>query len=156
MTPSGGRNKSPRRRRGGPGTVPIKIGRLVLAGIFATAGVGKVLEPQTTTKMVKDFGVPERAVSPVVKLLPCIELTAACCLLMKNLSRLGSWLALFLLSSFSIAAVFAQIHGKAPQCACFGSRFSVPIGAPFYVRNTLLAALALTTGLLEEPDVAAD
>jgi thiol-disulfide isomerase/thioredoxin/uncharacterized membrane protein YphA (DoxX/SURF4 family) len=116
--------------------------RVVLAGVFVTAGVGKLLDLAGSRRAVADFGVPERAATVVGALLPLAELAIAAALVLRPSARWGAVAALLLLAAFIAGIARALARGEEPDCHCFGQIHSAPAGRITLVRNGVLAACA--------------
>jgi peroxiredoxin len=120
----------------------LLIARLLLAAVFAVAGLTKLADLSGSRQAMRDFGAPAWLAAPLGLLLPLAELAAAIALI----PRVSAWwgalgaLALLLLFVAGIGASLAR--GKRPDCHCFGQLHSAPVGWPTLVRNGLLAAVA--------------
>lgn len=117
--------------------------RLVLFGIFALAGIGKLLDLKGAAKAVEDFGLPTGLAKPAAILLPLAELTIAGLLLFTSLSWYGAIGALVLLGVFIIGMAYQMAKGNAPDCHCFGQIHSEPVGKKSLLRNIIFAGLAV-------------
>ena len=123
--------------------IALLVIRIVLFGILAVAGIGKLLDLEGSEKAVKSFGVPDVLAKPVAILLPVAELMFALCLLFAGLSWIGAVGALLLLVAF-IAGMFIQmIRGNAPDCHCFGQIHSEPVGTKSLIRNFIIALMPI-------------
>src|SRR5918996_1765177 len=118
--------------------------RLVLAGVFATAGVAKLLDLTGSRRALEDFGVPGRLARPGGVLLPLFEIAIAAALLFPSSARWGAFAAAGLLGAFIVVIANALAHGRAPDCHCFGQLHSEPAGWSTLARNGVLIALAGT------------
>ena len=116
--------------------------RMVLAAMFAVAGIAKFRSIQKTKQTVKDFGLPVWAAGPVSLLLPAGELGVALLLVPVSTVLWASLASLGLLSAFSILIVINLLQGRTPQCNCFGQMSSKPIGWPTLWRNGAMGAVA--------------
>jgi uncharacterized membrane protein YphA (DoxX/SURF4 family) len=116
--------------------------RLVLAAVFATAGLAKLRDREGTRTALTGFGAPTAAIPALSLLLPLAELAVAGCLLVDPMVRTGGAGALLLLAAFSAAIAVSLAQGRTPDCHCFGRLHSAPIGAGTLVRNLVLAALS--------------
>jgi thiol-disulfide isomerase/thioredoxin/uncharacterized membrane protein YphA (DoxX/SURF4 family) len=116
--------------------------QLFLAAVFATAGVGKLLDQAGSRRALAGFGVPERAAPAAGLLLPLAELATAAALLANPSARWGAVAALALLLAFILGIARALSRGEAPDCHCFGQLHSAPAGRGTLARNAALAALA--------------
>jgi uncharacterized membrane protein YphA (DoxX/SURF4 family)/peroxiredoxin len=117
--------------------------RLVLAVVFVTAGVGKLLDLSGSRRAVSDFGVPERMARVAGTLLPIVELASGLALVFRPSARWGAVVAVLLLAAFIAGISRALARGEEPDCHCFGQIHSSPAGPLTLARNAVLAALAV-------------
>src|SRR5436190_2108854 len=117
--------------------------RLSLFGIFALAGVGKLLDRAGSEKAVKEFGVPEDLAQPVAYALPIVEITIGLFLLFASTSWLAATAGLLLLLVFIGGMIYQMAQGNAPDCHCFGQIYSEPVGKTSLIRNIGFAILSL-------------
>ena len=116
--------------------------RLTLAVVFSVAAFAKFFDPEGTRKALEGFSVPEPLRTPLVKVLPAIELVVALALLFVTSSWAGAVGAALLLIVF-LAGMFYQLAlGNAPNCHCFGQLHNEPVGASSVIRNLVLLAVA--------------
>src|SRR5262245_54919614 len=120
--------------------------RLLLALVFVIAGAAKLRTRSAFMQALTDFGVPQALVPGAALAIPLLELSTAALLIPSASARLGAVTSLVLLSVFTIAVASNLARGKKPDCGCFGSATSEPIGGITLLRNGIL--LALTTLLL--------
>jgi thiol-disulfide isomerase/thioredoxin len=120
----------------------LLIARLLLAGVFALAGLTKLADLDGSRAGVAGFGVPERLARPTGTVLPIGELVVAGLLLSTGWARWGAVGAIVLLAIFVLAISRSMIRGEAPDCHCFGRLHSEPAGWKTLVRNALLAGVA--------------
>lgn len=113
--------------------------RMLLAMVFATAGVAKLLDLPGSRNALEGFGVPGRVVPLAALLLPLAELGTALALLPAPVAQWGGLAAMLLLFAFAGGIANAMRQGAAPDCHCFGQLSSAPAG-----RSTLIRNLALT------------
>lgn len=116
--------------------------QVLLAAVFATAGIAKLRDRQGSRQALADFGLPDRLAKPGAVALPLAELVVAAGLLVAPLARWAALAALVLLLTFVAAIVRALARGQAPDCHCFGQVHSAPAGRGTLARNAALAALA--------------
>jgi thiol-disulfide isomerase/thioredoxin len=117
-------------------------GRLVLAAVFATAGVAKLADRDGARRAAIGFGAPERLAGPVAFVLPLGELAVAGAVLPAGSARWGALGALSLLGVFTAAIAVNLALGRTPDCHCFGQLHSAPAGPSVLVRNLALAGVA--------------
>ena len=67
----------------------LLVARLILAAIFAVAGIAKFYDLEGSKKAVKDFGVPEILAKPFSILLPVAEVVIAVLLIFVQTSYFG-------------------------------------------------------------------
>jgi uncharacterized membrane protein YphA (DoxX/SURF4 family)/peroxiredoxin len=118
--------------------------RVVLAGVFATAGVAKLFDLTGSRRALEDFGVPARLARPGGVLLPVAEIAIATALLFPLSARLSALAAAGLLGAFVVVIANALAHGRAPDCHCFGQLHSEPAGWTTLARNGVLIVIAAT------------
>jgi uncharacterized membrane protein YphA (DoxX/SURF4 family)/peroxiredoxin len=116
--------------------------QVLLAGVFAAAGIGKLLDRSGSRQALTEFGVPARAVPVASVLLPLAELATAVALVLHPAARWGALAALALLLAFVAGIANALARGEAPDCHCFGQLHSAPAGRGALARNSALALLA--------------
>jgi peroxiredoxin len=115
---------------------------VVLAAVFLTAGVGKLLDLQGSGEAAAGFGVPERLAPAVGVLLPVLELCIGVALLISAVAWGGALAALALLLVFAGVIARSMLRGEAPDCHCFGQIHSAPAGPATLIRNLVLAVAA--------------
>ncbi len=120
----------------------LLLARLILAGVFAVAGIAKLMDRDGARAALTGFGVPERLARPLAVSLPVVELGVALALLPLVTAFWGAIGALVLLGLFVIGIALSMARGEAPDCHCFGQLHSEPAGWRTLIRN---AALALVT-----------
>ncbi|NOT48705.1 MAG: redoxin domain-containing protein [Acidobacteria bacterium] len=123
--------------------IVLLIIRLILFGVFAVAGISKLLDPKGSAKAMREFGTPEEFSKFFAYALPFAEIVFAICLLFTSMSWLGAVGALILLLSFIGGMIWQIAQGRAPDCHCFGQIHSEPVGKKSLIRNIVFALLAL-------------
>lgn len=116
--------------------------RLLLAAIFALAGIAKFLDLKGSEKAFKDFGVPGAFALPGSIALSILEIGIAFLLLSRETAWFGAAAALFLLLLFIGQMIYQMAKGNAPDCHCFGQLHSEPVGKKSVVRNIVFAILS--------------
>jgi uncharacterized membrane protein YphA (DoxX/SURF4 family)/thiol-disulfide isomerase/thioredoxin len=117
--------------------------RFLLAVVFVTAGVGKLLDLAGSRRAMADFGVPERAARVVGLLLPLAEIVIGLGLVFRPSARVAAVAAALVLAAFILGIARALSRGEQPDCHCFGQIHSAPAGPSTLIRNGLLAAAAI-------------
>src|SRR5262245_55332459 len=120
----------------------LLIARLVLAAVFAVAGVAKLADREGSRKTLVGFGVPGALAAPAAVALPVAELAVAVLLLPARTAVWGAVGAFGLLAAFTIAIGGRLGRGRTPECHCFGALHPEPAGPQALARNGALAALA--------------
>ena len=120
----------------------LLLARLVLAAVFAVAGIAKLLDLAGSRKSLRDFGLPGALARPFGLLLPLAELICAGALLPDSSAWWGAAGVAVLLILFIAGISINLARGRKPDCHCFGQLSSKPVGAGTLVRNGLLLVLA--------------
>lgn len=120
----------------------LLVVRVLLCGIFATAGIAKLFDRHGSQQAIRSFGIPKGLVVPFALLLPVAELAIALALLPVATAWWGALGALLLLLLFLAGIAYNLVQGRTPDCHCFGQLHSAPAGWPTMLRNGLLACLA--------------
>jgi methylamine dehydrogenase accessory protein MauD len=115
---------------------------LLLALVFAAAGVAKLADLAGSRQTIADFGVPNALAGPLGVLLPIGELAVAAALVPTTTAWWGAVGALVLLALFAVAIGANLARGRKPDCRCFGQLHSVPAGWSTLARNAVLAVPA--------------
>ncbi len=116
--------------------------RMVLAVVFAVAGLAKLADPAGSRRAVREFGIPQ-PLAPLLGIsLPLGELAVSVALVVRGSARWGAVGALVLLGGFMVAIGSAIRRGRAPRCHCFGQLRSAPAGRLTLLRNSVLAGIA--------------
>lgn len=122
--------------------IVLLIIRLILFGVFAVAGISKLLDPVGSAKAMREFGTPEEFTKFFAYALPFAEIVFAVCFLFTSMSWVGAAGALILLLSFIGGMIWQIAQGRAPDCHCFGQIHSQPVGKKSLIRNIVFAILA--------------
>ncbi|HYP50259.1 MAG TPA: MauE/DoxX family redox-associated membrane protein [Pyrinomonadaceae bacterium] len=120
----------------------LLIARIILAAVFAVAGIAKLFDRAGSEKAIVDFGVPESIAKPLSVLLPLAEIATAILLLPLATAWFGAVSALALLLVFVGGIAYNFARGNTPDCHCFGQIHSEPVGWSTLIRNSILAAIA--------------
>jgi thiol-disulfide isomerase/thioredoxin len=116
--------------------------RALLAVVFLTAGVGKLLDLEGSRRAMRDFGAPERLAARAGPALPVAELAIGLALVLAPTARWAALAALLLLTAFIAGIGRALARGEQPDCHCFGQIHSAPAGRVTLARNVVLATCA--------------
>jgi len=116
--------------------------RLLLAAVFAMAGVAKLADRPGSRQAITDFGLPFSLAAPLGLLLPLAELAVAAALIPASTALYGATGALALLLLFIVGIGVNLARGRKPECHCFGQLHSAPAGWKTLARNGVLAAVA--------------
>jgi thiol-disulfide isomerase/thioredoxin len=120
----------------------VLVCSLLLAAVFAVAGMAKFSDRGGSRDAARGFGVPDSLAGAVGVGVPVAELAVAGLLLFPETRVVAGGMALLLLSAFSVAIGVAMARGRAPDCHCFGQLHSEPAGWRALVRNAVVAAVA--------------
>lgn len=134
-------------------------GRLVLGGVFAVAGLGKIADPAAGVRAVRAYELlPEGLETVVGRGLPAFELALAVALLLGLALRFSAAVAAGLLAMFTLGIASAAARGLRIDCGCFGG--GGPTENPHYageiVRDGVLFLLAVAVALIGRSRFAVD
>lgn len=121
----------------------IIMARLALVGVFATAGVAKLVDSAGFRNGLAGFGVPFGLHRPVAAALPWIELGVAVLLLLPATVWWAGLAALLCLTAFTALIGLHLAQGRRPACNCFGQASPQPISGNSLLRNGALIACSL-------------
>lgn len=116
--------------------------RLGLAAVFAVAALGKFADREASREALERFGVPLGLVGPTSLGLPATEMGVAAGLVVVASAAWSALAAAALLIVFCVAIVRLLGRGEAPDCHCFGTVSSAPVGRGTLARNLVLLGLA--------------
>ena len=116
--------------------------RVLLASVFAVAGLAKLVDQAGSRQSPVDFGVPPGLAAPLARCLPLIELAVAIAVLPRGTAWWGAVGSLALVLLFVAAIGLNLARGRAPRCRCFGQLTAGPVGRSTIVRNLGLGAVA--------------
>lgn len=116
--------------------------RLILAAVFAVAGVAKLIDLRGSRQAMAGFGLPESLAAPAGLALPLVELAIGAALIPGRTAWAASLAASALLLLFIAGIGVNLIRGRRPDCHCFGQLHSEPIGSGTIARNLVLLAIA--------------
>jgi hypothetical protein len=124
-------------------TVALVAARVLLAAVFAVAGVAKLTAVGRTAARVRLFGIPEAWARPLAVTIPVVELAIVGLVVPNATARIGGGLAAVVLLVFSGAIARLLVRGEAPDCHCFGALHSSRVGPGMLVRNLCLGACGI-------------
>ena len=120
----------------------LLVARILLAVVFAVAGLTKLADRAGSQRALGGFGVPAALAAPLGVLLPLAELAVAVALIPVAWAWWGALGALALLLLFVAGIGAALARGRRPDCHCFGQLHSAPAGWSTLARNAALAGVA--------------
>lgn len=129
----------------------LTLCRLVIAVVFAYAGVLKAIHPGQLFTDIQHYQlVSDRAAWLTAGFLPYLEIFAGCALLVPQSEEAARWILLGLTLAFIGALISAWARGLNINCGCFGYRSAAK---PNYVwwltRDVALIALLTATSVCE-------
>jgi len=122
---------------------------LVLAILFAWAGVAKLADRGRTTRTFAAFGLPAPKILGTA--VPVVELVLAAGLVI--VPAVAAYAALGMLAAFTTFLVRAVRAGVDVGCGCFGSARDEPVSTVEVLRNALLACAAVVASFSTGPVV---
>jgi peroxiredoxin len=117
--------------------------RLILALVFAAAGVAKLWDRPGSKSALEEFGVGPKVADKGSVALPLSELAIAVGLLVPGTAWWSALAATGLLAAFIAAIAVNVLRGQEPECHCFGQLHSSPAGWRTLARNTVLLVLSV-------------
>jgi uncharacterized membrane protein YphA (DoxX/SURF4 family)/peroxiredoxin len=136
-------------------TTAVLAIRILLAAVFAVAGIAKLRDLDGSRTAMRDFGVPARFAGTAGVLLPLAEIAVAIALVPTITARWAAVVGLLLLLAFILGIANALRRGESPDCHCFGQLHSAPAGPSTLARNGALALLAIVV-VAKAPGAAID
>jgi peroxiredoxin len=122
--------------------VVLLLARVGLAAVFAAAALGKLADRDGVRLALERFGVPARLLATIGVALPVVELLVAGGLMFVASAAWAAVGAVALLLVFCVAIVRLLARGETPNCHCFGSVGSAPVGRRTLARDLVLVAVA--------------
>jgi peroxiredoxin len=122
-------------------SVALLAARLLLAAVFAVAGLGKLARREQTKATLGKFGVAPGSRPGLAIALPLGELAVAVGLVATATAPWAGLAALLLLSAFTIGVLRVLRGGEEVDCNCFGSLAPSRISRWTLARNLALMAL---------------
>jgi uncharacterized membrane protein YphA (DoxX/SURF4 family) len=120
LTEAAGAEPVDRERVGTWGWVALAA-RLVLAGVWAWAGLAKMADADAARRAVRAYELfPEMFVKPIAWGLPFVELALALLLLVGFACRPSGWVSAVLFVAFITMIGSAWGRGLSIDCGCFG------------------------------------
>ena len=116
--------------------------RLLLAAVFASAAVSKLVDPSATAAALAEFRVPRALVRFGTRALPLVELAIAIALIPMATATWAAIAAAVLLAAFSSGVAGVLTRGERVDCNCFGAIRSGPVSRWTLLRDFVLLALA--------------
>jgi uncharacterized membrane protein YphA (DoxX/SURF4 family) len=117
--------------------------RLVLALVFAVAGIAKLMDRDGARRTAAGLGVPVEVVPAVALAVSVLEIAIAVVLLFDRPAAAAALAAAALLAVFFVALGTQLARGVRVPCACFGRMTTAPAGYPALARNAALIAAAV-------------
>lgn len=126
--------------------------RLILALIFAAAGIPKIMDPAAFAQSVAGYQiVPDTLVRFTALTLPWLELLLAVLLVCRVCIAPALLLTNILFVVFLAALGSAHLRGLNVDCGCFGS--SIPANMTWYlIRDAVFLALGLAAAWLHHKE----
>ena len=116
--------------------------RLLLAAVFAIAGIAKFRQRAVFQQTLIAFAAPAALTPALAIALPSLELILAAALLPTRTAPFAALGALLLLVLFTLVIARTLLRGAKPACQCFGALSAEPIGVSTLVRNGVLFGLS--------------
>lgn len=131
-------------------SVASHIAAFIIAILFLSSGIWKIIEPFTWRTMVEQLNVPYALSMPLTLALGIGETFAGVLVLMPRFRRWGASLAALLLIVFMIymGVNYSTLAGK--DCSCF-PWVKRTVSPEFFIGDAIMLALALIAGWWSRP-----
>lgn len=131
-------------------SVASHIAAFIIAILFLSSGIWKIIEPFTWRTMVEQLNVPYALSMPLTLALGIGETFAGVLVLMPRFRRWGASLATLLLIVFMIymGVNYSTLAGK--DCSCF-PWVKRTVSPEFFIGDAIMLALALIAGWWSRP-----
>lgn len=113
---------------------------MVLVAVFFLAAVSKWRSPGRIAQVTLELGAPRWSAPFLVPAELCLVATLVFA------PRIGSPLAIVMLSAFTVLLVRVVRSGRTVSCGCFGAASTAPVTVTTVVRNIGLLGLASAAG----------
>lgn len=155
MRPDDTRNARPKNSievRNDSGYIPYisLLCRLILGGVFAYAGVSKILDPGGLAASIRSYGLglPEWFVSLSAHGLPYLEVLVGLYLIAGLFTKTSAWTINILMLVFIAALLQGALRGLQIDCGCFGSTEGSAAGSSGAILGSMWLAFIRDLGLL--------
>ncbi|MBQ9583411.1 MAG: hypothetical protein IJR25_03700 [Bacteroidales bacterium] len=126
----------------------VRFCRLIVGLVFLFSGFVKLLSPVGTSLIIKEYFValhigfmtPVALVAGIV--LASLEFLTAVALLLRLRFRLAAWIALILVSIFTLLTLYLAIFNPISDCGCFGEAIHLTNWQTFF-KNLILLPCAI-------------
>jgi hypothetical protein len=122
---------------------------MVVAVVFLTSGVMKLVDKKTFVAVVRDFALlPDSVATFLGTVLPYFEILIAVTLILDIYRGVLLGVAIVLLTSFATAVSINLLRGRSYiSCGCFGAHENSPLTWSLVSRNLLLIGVAVVSSL---------
>lgn len=124
-------------------TIGILVARLVIAGVFLFAAIGKIADPHSFAEAISNYHVVSDSISSIsASMLPVLEVVIALALIAGIKERGAALLAGLMLLVFAGAMISTIARGINLDCGCFGASAEARVNGTTVARNLVLALAA--------------
>lgn len=111
-----------------------------LAGVFGLSALTKATSLERTRSKLVQYGIPDQHAEVATNCLICGEAAIGVSLTIPQTRREGGVLGAASLVVFSVSMINHLMHGRAPECGCFGATSDQKVSWKLVGRNGMLMA----------------
>jgi len=116
------------------------LARLIVAGVFLFAAVGKIADPHSFAEAIANYHlVPDAVSSIAASIVPVLEVVLAIALIAGVKERGAALIAGVMLVVFAGAMISTIVRGINLDCGCFGASAEARVNGTTVARNVVLA-----------------
>ena len=124
-------------------SIAAALAAVIVGAAFVVAGASKLAARDGWPEQARGLGAP----SWTIPIVPWFELVVGALLVVQVARSFMAFVAIGLLTVFTVMIAVNLRQGRRPPCACFGAWSAKPIGGGHIARNLALIAVAVVAAL---------